>query len=87
VPATREGRRIAAKELAGQALRDTKKWTDQRRLAFANLAQRPFDQAVDEADIPIRMSGPLIWKVEETLANATAVRPWIAVPALGIRSL
>jgi hypothetical protein len=56
-----EERRLAAKQLAGQAFGDTKGWTDQRRLAFANLVRRPFDQAVDESDIPIRLSGPLVW--------------------------
>jgi hypothetical protein len=86
-PATREGRRLAAKELAGRALRGSKRWTNQRQLAFANLAQQPFDHAVDEADIPIRMSGPLIWKSRDTLANAAAVHPWIALPAQGIRTL
>ncbi|MEV5968145.1 hypothetical protein AB0L70_40640 [Kribbella sp. NPDC051952] len=33
------------------------------------------------------MGGPLLWKVDETIADAAAVRPWIAVPAGGIRSL
>lgn len=82
-----EGRRMAAKELAGRAFRDTKKWTDQRRVAFANLAQRRFDQAVDEADIPIRLSGPLVWKFEETIAHAATAHPWIGLPAQGIRTL
>lgn len=86
-PANRDGRRLAAKELASRALRDSKRWTSQRQLAFANLARQPFDHAVDEADIPIRMSGPLTWKSLDTLADATAVRPWIALPAQGMRSL
>lgn len=85
--ARREGRRLAAKQLAGQAFGDTKGWTDQRRLAFANLAHRPFDQAVDEADIPIRLSGPLVWVIDGTVAAAAAARPWIAVPARGVRTL
>jgi hypothetical protein len=82
-----QGRRMAAKELAGEAFKDTKKWTDQRRLAFANLVHLPFDQAVDEADIPIRLSGPLVWTFNDTVADATAAHPWIAVPAEGIRKL
>jgi hypothetical protein len=86
-PATRDGRRLAAKELASRALRGSKRWTSQRQLAFANLARQPFDHAVDEADIPIRMSGPLTWKSLDTLADAMAVRPWIALPAQGMRSL
>ncbi|KAB1160901.1 hypothetical protein F6X68_07060 [Micromonospora sp. AMSO12t] len=85
--ADREGRRLAAKQLAGQAFGDTKGWTDQRRLAFANLVHRPFDQAVDEADIPIRLSGPLAWVIDGTVADAAAARPWIAVPAHGVRTL
>jgi hypothetical protein len=82
-----DGRRMAARQLAGLAFRDTKKWTDQRRVAFANLAQRPFDQAVDEADIPIKLSGPLVWKFQDTIAHAATARPWIGLPAQGIRTL
>jgi hypothetical protein len=86
-PQNRNGHRVAAKELATHALRGSKHWTDQRQLAFANLVRQPFDHAVDSADIAIRLSGPLLWKVDETIANAAAVQPWIAVPAGGIRSL
>lgn len=82
-----QGRRMAAKELAGEAFKDTKKWTDQRRLAFANLVHLPFDHAVDEADIPIRLSGPLVWTFNDTVADAAAAHPWIAVPAEGVRKL
>lgn len=85
--AHRQGRRMAAKELAGIAFRGTKKWTDQRRLAFANLVRLPFDQAVDEADISIRLSGPLTWTLNDTIADAAAAYPWIALPAEGIRKL
>lgn len=83
----RQGRRMAAKELAGLAFNDTKKWTDQRRLAFANLVHLPFDQAVDETDIAIRLSGPLVWTFNDTVADAAAAHPWIAVPAEGVRKL
>ena len=82
-----QGRRMAAKELAGEAFKGTKRWTDQRRLAFANMVHLPFDQAVDEADIPIRLSGPLVWTVSGIVADAAAAHPWIAVPAEGIRKL
>lgn len=82
-----QGRSMAAKELAGEAFKDTKKWTNQRRLAFANLVHLPFDQAVDEADIPIRLSGPLVWTFKDTVADAAAAHPWIAVPAEGVRKL
>jgi hypothetical protein len=85
--ARREGRRMAAKQLAGQAFKDTKGWTDQRRLAFANLVHQPFDQAVDGADIPIRLSGPLVWIIDEIVADAAAAHPWIALPAHGVRAL
>lgn len=78
---------MAAKELAGMAFRGTKKWTGQRRLAFANLVRQPFDQAVDEADIAIRLSGPLTWAFNDTIADAAAAHPWIAVPAEGVRKL
>jgi hypothetical protein len=81
--AQREGRRLAAKELAGQAFRDTKKWNDQRRFAFSYLVAQPFDQALDQADIPIRLSGPLTWVSADTIADAAATYPWIAVPLEG----
>lgn len=85
--AERQGRRLKAKELAGEAFRDTHKWNDQRRIAFSNLVHRAFDQAVDEADISIRLSGPLTWVSTDTVANAAEAYPWIAVPAEGIRKV
>ena len=85
--AEREGRRLKAKELAGEAFKDTKKWNDQRRIAFSNLICCAFDQAVDEADISIRLSGPLSWVSTDTIANAAEAYPWIAVPAEGIRKV
>lgn len=85
--AQRQGRRLAAKELAGEAFRDTKKWNEQRRFAFSYLAGQPFDQAVDEADISIRLSGPLTWVATDTIADAAATYPWIAVPIEGIRKV
>jgi Uncharacterized protein conserved in bacteria C-term(DUF2220)/Protein of unknown function N-terminus (DUF3323) len=85
--AERQGRRLKAKELAGEAFRDTKKWNDQRRIAFSNAIRRAFDQAVDEADISIRLSGPLTWVSTDTVANAAEAYPWIAVPAEGIRKV
>jgi hypothetical protein len=81
------GARMAEKELAGKAFRDTKAWTEAKRHAFSYLVKLPFDQAVDEADVAIKLSGPLVWKTEETIANAAGVAPWIAVPARGVRSL
>jgi hypothetical protein len=85
--AHRAGRRMAEKELAGKAFRDTKAWTDAKRIAFAYLVKQPFDRAVDEADVAIKISGPLVWKTDETIADAGASAPWIAVPARGIRAL
>ena len=85
--AQHRGRRLAAKELAGEAFRNTKKWNDQRRFAFSYLVGQPFDQAVDEADIPIRLSGPLTWTSTDTIADAAATYPWIAVPVEGIRKV
>jgi len=85
--AERQARRLKAKELAGEAFRDTKKWNDQRRIAFSNLIRRAFDQAVDEANISIRLSGPLTWVSADTIANAAEAYPWIAVPAEGIRKV
>ncbi len=85
--ARHQGRRLAAKELAGEAFRDTHKWNDQRRFAFSYLVGQPFDQAVDEADISIRLSGPLTWVSTDTIADAAATYPWIAVPVEGIRKV
>ncbi len=48
---------------------------------------QPFDQAVDEADIAIRLSGPLTWVSTDTIADAAATYPWIAVPVEGIRKV
>ena len=48
---------------------------------------QPFDQAVDEADISIRLSGPLTWVSTDTIADAAATYPWIAVPVEGIRKV
>jgi hypothetical protein len=86
-PAYRAGLRMAEKQLAGTAFRDTKAWTEAKRHAFSYLVGRPFDQAVDEADVAIRISGPLVWKTDETIADAASAAPWIAVPARGVRSL
>lgn len=85
--AEREGRRLKAKELAGEAFRDTKQWNDPRRFAFSGLVSRAFDQAVDEADISIRLCGPLTWISTDTVADAAEAHPWIAVPAEGIRKV
>lgn len=79
--------RVSAKELAGQAWRNTKRWTLPRQLAFTNLIQRQFEQAVDEADTEVRLRGPLTWVAEGTIADAAACRPWLSVPAQGLRTL
>jgi hypothetical protein len=79
---------MTAKVLAGKSMRDTKyTWTAQRRQAFANLVGRPFDQAVEETDTELRMRGPLRWRVDTVIADAAACRPWLGLPAGGLRSL
>ncbi|MFJ9527072.1 DUF2220 domain-containing protein [Streptomyces griseus] len=79
---------ITAKALAGNALRDTKSaWTASRRQAFANLIGRPFDRAVEETDTELRIRGPLQWRVGSVVADAAACRPWLGLPARGLRVL
>ncbi|MFG2227700.1 Wadjet anti-phage system protein JetD domain-containing protein [Streptomyces sp. NPDC048644] len=79
---------ITAKAVAGHALRNTKStWTPSRQQAFANLIGRPFDQAVEETDTELRMRGPLQWRVGSVVADAAACRPWLGLPARGLRVL
>jgi hypothetical protein len=87
-PAQGAPRKITAKELAGRSLRDTKSaWTPARQQAFSNLIGIPFDQAVDKADTELRIRGPLQWRVGTVIADAAACRPWLALPARGVRAL
>lgn len=81
------GKRVAAKELAGTAWRNTKSWTLARRLAFGNLFEESFDQLLTEADTEIRLRGPLTWVADDVVADASVCRPWLSLPAQGVRSL
>ncbi|MET8941834.1 Wadjet anti-phage system protein JetD domain-containing protein [Streptomyces rubiginosohelvolus] len=84
-PADLAGERLSAKELAGLALGGSKKWTPARQAAFENLVGVSFDLAVDEADIDVRVRGPLRWRVGSVAADASVANPWIAVPAGALR--
>ncbi|MET7927031.1 Wadjet anti-phage system protein JetD domain-containing protein [Streptomyces sp. NPDC005349] len=84
-PAQLAEERLSAKELAGLALGGSKKWTPARQTAFENLVGISFDLAVDEADIDIRVRGPLRWRVGAVAADAAVANPWIALPAGALR--
>ncbi|WP_220378007.1 Wadjet anti-phage system protein JetD domain-containing protein [Streptomyces inhibens] len=55
--------------------------------AFANLIGMPFDQAVEGTDTELRMRGPLQWRVGSVVGDAAACRPWLGLPARGLRVL
>lgn len=74
-----------AKALAGFAFRNTKQWTPERETAFANLIRHPFHAAVKDADVAVLMRGPLQWRIGGVIADASASRPWIGLPAEGMR--
>jgi len=78
-------RRLTMRELAGKALGGSKKWTPARQQAFENLIEKPFDEAVEKAEYEIRVRGPLRWFVGSVAADATKGRPWIGLPADGVR--
>lgn len=78
-------RRLTAKELAALAFRSSKAWTTARRQGFTNLIGVPFDQAVDESDTEVRLCGPLVWYVRGVAADASRSRPWVSLPANGLR--
>jgi len=77
---------LTAKGLASKAFRNSKGWTPERELAFANLTGASFDQAVSQADTDLRVRGPLIWRVGRVAADAAVAEPWIALPAGGIHA-
>jgi len=79
------GESFTAKSLASQAWRNSKGWTTERELAFANLVGMSFDQAVTKADTELRLRGPLLWQVGRVAANAAVAAPWVAVPANGLQ--
>lgn len=84
---TANGRRLTAKELAAIAFGNSKAWTAPQCQGFANLVGLPFDQAVDEPDTEVRLRGPLVWRLGGVAADAARSRPWISLPANGIRLL
>jgi hypothetical protein len=79
------GESFTAKSLASQVWRNSKGWTTERELAFANLVGMSFDQAVTKADTELRLRGPLLWRVGRVAANAAVATPWVAVPANGLQ--
>ncbi|MFC9331928.1 Wadjet anti-phage system protein JetD domain-containing protein [Kitasatospora sp. NPDC057015] len=84
-PRHRTGQRMTAKELAGLALGGSKMWTPARQAAFENLVAISFDHAVDEADVDIRVRGPLSWRIGPVAADASVANPWVALPAGALR--
>ncbi|GIH24610.1 hypothetical protein Aph01nite_29200 [Acrocarpospora phusangensis] len=80
------GDKLTANDLAGRAFLDSKAWTPEREAAFSNLIGQGFDQAVDKADTDLRLRGPLTWTLGSVAADANVARPWIALPARGIRA-
>lgn len=83
-PRRSAGESLTAKSLASQAWHNSKGWTTERELAFANLVGMSFDQAVTKADTELRLRGPLLWRVGQVAANAAVATPWVAVPAHGL---
>lgn len=71
------------KGLAATALQGSKRWTDASRVAFQNLVQMPFDQAVEKADTEVRLRGPLRWMLDDVIVDARVSEPWVSMPARG----
>jgi hypothetical protein len=69
------------KGLAATALQGSKRWTDASRVAFQNLVRVPFDQAVETADTEVRLRGPLRWRLDDVIVDASD--PWVSIPARG----
>ncbi|MCT9934529.1 DUF2220 domain-containing protein [Planotetraspora sp. A-T 1434] len=72
--------KFAERELAVRALGGSKKWTDPAKAAFSRLIGIQFEKAVYTADTGIRMLGPLSWKLSSLVADASAARPFVALP-------
>jgi Uncharacterized protein conserved in bacteria C-term(DUF2220) len=85
-PARRAGESMTAKQLAGLALGGSKTWTPAQQLAFQNLVGLSFDQALEQADIEIRIKGPLAWRIGSVAADAAIATPWVALPGNGLRA-
>lgn len=84
-PAHRAGERMTAKQLAGLALGGSKTWTPAKQTAFENLVELSFDMALDQADVDIRICGPLAWRIGAVAADASVARPWVALPGSAMR--
>jgi hypothetical protein len=80
------GQKVHERGLAVDAFGDSKGWTDAGRLAFQNLVGKPFSQAVQVPDTPIRLRGPMVWSYQDVICDAAGARPWIDVPARGVQS-
>lgn len=78
---------LTAKQVASEAFRDSKRWTPEREVAFANLVCKAFTKAVKVTDVEILMRGPLRWQVGSVIADAHTSDPWIGLPAGGIELL
>ncbi|GGV42028.1 hypothetical protein GCM10010495_69600 [Kitasatospora herbaricolor] len=76
---------VTLKQLAALALGGSKRWTGQQQVAFANLVGVDFEEAVTEEDTDLRIKGPLSWRIGEVAVDAAVARPWVGVPAQGLR--
>ncbi len=57
------------------------------RIAFQNLNGHSYDVLVDRAESEIRLSGPLVWEIDDPAADARVAYPWVSVPGRSIRKL
>lgn len=71
------------KEVASNALNDSKKWTMSQLQAFSRLIGVGLKDALQWTDALIRVAGPLTWTNQTPIADASLSTPWIDVPAQG----
>lgn len=76
---------MTAKQLAGLVLGGSKTWTPAKQTAFENLVELSFDMALEQADVDIRICGPLAWCIGAVAADASIARPWVALPGNAMR--
>ncbi|MFI1524849.1 Wadjet anti-phage system protein JetD domain-containing protein [Kitasatospora cineracea] len=76
---------VTLKQLAASTLGGSKRWTPQQQVAFANLLGMEFEEAVHEEETDLRVKGPLSWSIGEVAADASVARPWVGLPARGLR--
>lgn len=79
--ATAAGERLSARELAAKDLGWSKAWTNARIAAFERLIGMPFDRALETTEPDVRLRGPLTWTTDNVAVDASAARPWVAIPA------